>query len=288
MKEGILMLSDGNLKGVQHLGIPVVDVEKARDWYVNTLNFKVDHEEPFIDGNDVIKAAFISLGNLVIELYQLPEREKVGERNHGNIDHFAIDVLDIETAARDVLSKGGRLHESTRDGVVYLKDFGVNGVKYINFEGPSGEKVELNQDLDLESGRRVTNILGWNHLGIPVLDLDETQTFYKRFGFKEVKRGVVKSEDGIVNVIFLEKDGFIIEFYKPVEKELKEIASRKAGHVDHIALDVTDAEKAFEELSREGYEALEGTPVHNKFYGGVVFFTIQGPNGEKIEFNQKL
>ena len=66
-------------------------------------------------------------------------------------------------------------------------------------------------------------------------------------------------------------------------------AAGRAGAVDHIALDVADVDTLFVLLRDGGYELLDDAVRFLPFWArGVRFFTILGPNGEKVEFSQKL
>lgn len=66
-------------------------------------------------------------------------------------------------------------------------------------------------------------------------------------------------------------------------------AAMKAGAIDHIALDVTDIDSVFESVKKDGYKMLDEKVQYLPFWKyGVKFFTITGPNGEKIEFCEKL
>ncbi len=73
-------------------------------------------------------------------------------------------------------------------------------------------------------------------------------------------------------------------------EEHSEIATRHDGHIDHIALDVLDIDKAYAEILAAGMEVLEDeAPRFLPFWThGVKFFTVRGPDGEKVEFNQML
>ena len=54
-------------------------------------------------------------------------------------------------------------------------------------------------------------------------------------------------------------------------------------------LDVTDIERVYAEVSNLGYHELEEGIQFLPFWNhGVRFFTIQGPNSEKVEFSQML
>lgn len=59
----------------------------------------------------------MKLNEMIIELYQMPEKEllEIRNRSNGHIDHIAFDVDDIE--------------------------------EYFNLAGPDGERLEFNQIL---------------------------------------------------------------------------------------------------------------------------------------------
>ena len=63
----------------------------------------------------------------------------------------------------------------------------------------------------------------------------------------------------------------------------------KPGAIDHIALDTTDVEAAFAAAKEAGFTMLDDEIHGLPFWAnGVKFFTVEGPNGEKVEFCQKL
>jgi hypothetical protein len=63
----------------------------------------------------------------------------------------------------------------------------------------------------------------------------------------------------------------------------------RTGAIDHIALDVTDIDRVFEEIKSGGYELLDSSVQSLPFWeNGVRFFTIVGVNGERIEFCERL
>lgn len=286
-----IILLENNLQGVQHLGIPVHDIEQSKAWYTEKLGFRVVHEPmvPTEEGN--IKVAFLKKSDMTLELYQLvgESLNEIKIRGHGHIDHFAIDVLDIDRALKDALDAGAVLDESTPDGPKTIDVFWSKGVKYVTIKGPIGEKVELNQRLDLDKSRRKENLSGWSHLGIPVTDLKKSKNFYHQFGFKEIMYAEIPTGNESIKASMMEKDGFVIELYQMFGESLKEISARKDGHIDHIALDVTDIDKAYQELQETGFEILEDAPVFLDFWdNGVKYVNIRGPDGEKLEFNEKI
>lgn len=119
-------------------------------------------------------------------------------------------------------------------------------------------------------------ITGIQHLGIPTKDVEKTVEFYKSLGF------TVEWSTKEFNVAFLRLKDIVIETYKAE-------ACGKTGAIDHIAINVTDVDAIFADLKSTGYKLLDNEvnslPFFNK---GVKFFTIEGPNAEKIEFNQIL
>ncbi len=134
------------------------------------------------------------------------------------------------------------------------------------------------------------NLLGMQHLGLPVTDLERSQAFYAQLGFVTALRTDLIDRPEPVRVAMMEKSGLTIELYQLPKEEREQIAARVDGHIDHIALDVRDIEAAFNELTSAGFVVLEpDAPVFLPFWErGVRFFTVRGPDGEKVEFNQRL
>lgn len=277
------MFLKGNLRGVQHLGIPAADLEKTIEWYEKIAGFKTIYKTVIYHPNK-LEVAFLELGDLVIETYQSSRKD----RSKGHIDHFAIETFDIQTSLREFLLKGALLDESTANGPVLLENFFSKGMRYINFVGPNGETVELSQNLVAERCLNKNVLKGWSHLGIPVTDIDKSKSFYKDLGFKEVMNTEVKKEDGIIKAAFMDLNGFQIELYQLFGEELEEIKTRVDGYIDHIALDVLNIDKAFQELKESNFDIEESTPDFIDFGDFEVrFFKVKGPNNEKIEFNQR-
>jgi catechol 2,3-dioxygenase-like lactoylglutathione lyase family enzyme len=65
--------------------------------------------------------------------------------------------------------------------------------------------------------------------------------------------------------------------------------ARRPGAIDHLALDVDDIESAWEEVRMAGLAPLEDAIQFLPFWeNGVRFFNLLGPNGETVEFSQRL
>ena len=122
-------------------------------------------------------------------------------------------------------------------------------------------------------------INGLQHIGVPTKNMEETIAFYEKLGFETAFETV---NDGD-RVVFFKFASLVIETY-----ESKDVAM-KSGAVDHIALDVKDIEKTYELINQEGLNTTKDTIHFLPFWeNGVKFFTIEGPNKEKIEFSQYL
>ncbi|ASO04149.1 VOC family protein [Arenibacter algicola] len=133
------------------------------------------------------------------------------------------------------------------------------------------------------------NFNGLQHLGLPVSNLEASIAFYRSLGFKRIMASQVDvpEENDTILVAMMEQKGVIIELYQVTRKEMDELRSRKDGHVDHIAFDVADVDKAFHELKEAGFTMVEEKPVFLDFWEkGCKYFAIRGLDGEKLEFNQ--
>lgn len=122
---------------------------------------------------------------------------------------------------------------------------------------------------------------GLQHIGIPVNNMEETVKFYTSIGFTIALETV--NEAAGEKVTFLQNKNLMIEAYENGK------AAMEIGAIEHICLDVTDIDKAFQIISEGSFEMLDTHVNFLPFWeNGVKFFTILGPNKEKIEFAQKL
>ena len=122
---------------------------------------------------------------------------------------------------------------------------------------------------------------GVQHLGVPTNDLERTIRFYERLGFEVALRTLNEKTDE--KVAFLRHGNLMIETYENHQ------ATMKDGAIDHIAIDVTDIEKCYEIANELRLDILDDGIQFLPFWeNGVKFFTVRGPNNEKVEFNQQL
>lgn len=118
---------------------------------------------------------------------------------------------------------------------------------------------------------------GLQHIGIPTNDIEATLRFYRSLGFEVAHRANNKGE----LVAFLRLGDLMIETYQNGR------ANGLAGAIDHIAINVTDVNEARRIADAMGLEIIEEGQL--PFWeNGVKYFTVLGPNREKLEFNQYL
>jgi lactoylglutathione lyase len=276
-----------NITGVQHLGIPVVDLKESVKWYEEKLGFKnIFQKTVMFHGK--FEAAFLQLKDLTLELYRVPDCDlsDIIHRSTGMIDHFSIDTADLDEYADLIYNRGANLSSNTPDGPVFLETIGENGVRFVCFTGPNGEIIELNQNYNVSYNGK-TGLLGWSHLAIKVTDMKRSISFYEKLGFQKVMDGYLyNNAEKQAEITFIELKGFQIELIMPAGRA-KTLTEYQPGHIDHIALDVKDAREAFYELKKEGFSLLNYTLTELPFFAhGVRFFMVEGPDGEKIEFSQ--
>ena len=116
---------------------------------------------------------------------------------------------------------------------------------------------------------------------IPTNDIEMTIAFYEKLGFEIAFRTVNEAADE--KVAFLKRGTLVIETYE------NKAAALKPGAIDHVAIDVKNIEKVHEMITGAGLNTTQDEVHFLPFWeNGVRFFTIEGPNKEKVEFSQYL
>lgn len=122
---------------------------------------------------------------------------------------------------------------------------------------------------------------GIQHIGIPTNDIEATIRFYEKLGFEIAFRTI--NEEANEKVAFLKLYSLVIETYE------NKAAKMETGAIDHVAIDVKDIESVYQAIDQAGLNSVQDTIHFLPFWEkGVRFFTIEGPNKEKIEFSQYL
>ena len=120
---------------------------------------------------------------------------------------------------------------------------------------------------------------GIQHVGIPTNDIEMTIAFYE--SLVEIDSTVNEALDE--KVAFLKLGTLVIETYE------NKAAALKPGAIDHVAIDVKNIEKVHEMITGAGLNTTQDEVHFLPFWeNGVRFFTIEGPNKEKVEFSQYL
>ncbi|MCC6289733.1 MAG: VOC family protein [Chitinophagaceae bacterium] len=139
MKDEVI---DLNIRALQHVGIPVTDIKRSEAFY-KRLGFKNVMQSPFGNKGEEGICIMMKKESVIIELYQLPEKDlaEIANRKNGHIDHIAFDVPDIAQAFTTIKNAGFDILE---DSPVFLR-FWEKGCKYFYILGPDGERLEFNQ-----------------------------------------------------------------------------------------------------------------------------------------------
>ena len=124
------------------------------------------------------------------------------------------------------------------------------------------------------------------HIGVYVSNLKESQGFYENIlGFHKVWENTNVSLEGDVKVVFVEKEDLIIELIKlPILEE------RRDGVIDHFAIAVKEIDQVIADLKDRGVEFEDGSYsiAPHVFEQGSKWIMLRGPNGERIELNERL
>jgi lactoylglutathione lyase len=129
---------------IQHIGIPAHDLEVSIPFY-ERLGFENVMESPFEFDGGFGTCVMMKNHEVIVELYQMPENQlaEIKKRSNGHVDHFAIDVTDVDHAYETLKKAGFEILEETPTFLQFWK----NGTRFFNVKGPSGEIIEFNQIL---------------------------------------------------------------------------------------------------------------------------------------------
>ena len=84
------------------------------------------------------------------------------------------------------------------------------------------------------------------HVGIPTDDLKKTIAFWEKLGFK--KQGQFDTDDQGHQVVFMKAGHLMLEIWD------SDGAVHKTGAINHISLNVEDADNAFKAAKEEGFD----------------------------------
>ena len=121
--------------GLQHIGVPTLDIDKTIDFY-QALGFEMVYQRTNENGQRV---AFLQLDYLQIETYD----KEPAAMQAGAFEHIAIDVKNIEELFEVVKAKGFHITDSPIHDLPYWE----KGIKYFKIEGPNKETIEFCEKL---------------------------------------------------------------------------------------------------------------------------------------------
>ena len=134
---------DLKINHIQHIGIPVSNIQKSIGFYekfgftnVMSSTFEIEGEKGGI-------VAMMKRDSIILELYQMPASylTEINNRKDGHIDHIAFDVDDIELAFTTIKEN----HFTILEKEPVFLNFWNKGCKYFNVLGPDGERLEFNE-----------------------------------------------------------------------------------------------------------------------------------------------
>lgn len=121
---------------------------------------------------------------------------------------------------------------------------------------------------------------GLQHIGLPVRDYAQSCGFYEDLGFEKIYETRQPSGG---KVAFYLMGNLEMEIYEADK------LSGKDGAIDHIALDCTDIDRVYQEANTLGMTIVSNGIEELPYWEhGIRFFHVKGPDGEKVEFCQKL
>ncbi len=133
------------------------------------------------------------------------------------------------------------------------------------------------------------HVTGFQHLGLPVTNIEQSLSFYEQLGFTVIMSTTLPADAEPIQVRMMKLGDFVLELYQLTGAEREEIASRTDGHVDHFALDVDDIEATLAAVRAAGLETIEDAPVFLPFWEqGIRYFIVRGPDGERVEFCERI
>ena len=128
-----------NTIGLGHLSIFTMDMNKSIHFYTDFLQFDVIYKSTFVDGNlGKTKYTLIKAGSCIIEVLEPEHKQHVHENLRGTVDHFAIEVSDLDKLITKLTKKKVQFRTEK-----YSIDELIFGLKGIFIEGPNGEWIEL-------------------------------------------------------------------------------------------------------------------------------------------------
>lgn len=128
--------------GLAHVGVFVNNLEESKKFYEDILEVETIWNCQF--GGEQSNDFSVSIVQNNTAVLELVERKENDQRTDGVIDHIAFKVDSLEDVIEKLIGKGIKFETSEP---VFESSMLKNGSKWIFFRGPSGEHIELAQEL---------------------------------------------------------------------------------------------------------------------------------------------
>jgi len=123
------------ITGIQHVGIPSIDLDKTIAFY-KSLGF--EQAGLFLNGKN--RCAFMRLNNLTIETWEGdPTNPEAGA-----INHISLNTTDVDQAFAAAKELGLTM---VNDEIQSIPSFWDKGIRFFNILGPNHETIEFCQIL---------------------------------------------------------------------------------------------------------------------------------------------
>ena len=194
--------------------------------------------------------------------------------NKGLFPNEKLDKINID------LNAGAEMNKYlSMEGKVSLSRTKAEDRPYFGSYGVIAQLIGIPHNVSLDDLKNYST--GVQHIGIPTNDIEKTIAFYQKLGFEIALQTV--NEEADEKVAFLELETLVIETYE------NKAARMESGAIDHVAINVKDIKEIYQYIEKMQMNTTNDEIHFLPFWeNGVKFFTIEGPNKEKIEFSQYL
>ena len=128
--------------GLFHIGIYTKDIQKSIGFYSEILGFKTEWYGNVDHPTGKVEAAVMKHGDCIIELVRPVDLARV-TNTAGPVQHLALKVVNLEETMKLLSSKGVCF---SQEGLEVIPTF-MNGIRHAFLYGPSGERIELAEEL---------------------------------------------------------------------------------------------------------------------------------------------
>ena len=245
---------------IVHISLKVDDVDRTGDFYRDLFGFQDAETRRTRDH----LSRHMTDGQIDFTLMKYDEgttsKESKASGEGPCIHHFAIEVDDIEKAARDIRARGCEV----------VSDPGVIPVK---FRAPGGTLAELvpvgRYKNDAAAGRKIDKIV---HLSLKVDDVNRSGDFYREvFGFRDAE--TKKTRDHVSRHMTDGQIDFALMKYDAGTRSRESKAAGEGPCIHHFAIEVDDLDAARREIESRGCEVVSDpgvVPVKFRAPGGTI------------------